>query len=492
MRLRLRLALTTLAVTAPTIVALVALDARMRHAAAEQALARIAFQHMLESGARDRCEATPATWGGTPLPAPRTGSAPPHDLPLFDHPSGPASPPPPPADGERPVRAGEPPVLFAYDALLRAANPRAPVLDEDLVEAIATRDVAAEPFTIRGPTVQVLLRMPWTTGPCTYVLARGTTGPGWLGAILPASRVWLVPVGIVIVAVLLAVGPVVGRIRKLTEAVRRSAAQGFTGSVTSPGDDEIAELGRAFDAASQEVRTQLAEKDRREQALRDYLANTTHDVMIPLTVLQAHLSTLQERAARNDPFDMSVLVSAMDEAHYLASLMHNLAIATKLDAGEPQLHRAPVDLNALVNRVMGRHRPIARQRDIALESAVPEHPVVTDADVTLLEQAVSNIVYNAIRHNRPGGHVAVLLEVIHEGRFRVRVLDDGPGIPEADLSRLVERGFRGDEARTRAPDGQGLGLHITFRVAALHDLDLRFQPSEYGGLQVDLEGYCGP
>jgi signal transduction histidine kinase len=172
----------------------------------------------------------------------------------------------------------------------------------------------------------------------------------------------------------------------------------------------------------------------------------------------------------------------------MASILHNLAVAAKLDSDEPKLQRGAVDLNALVTRVIGRHGPIARRTDVALECSVPEPPLIVEADVTMLEQAVSNVVYNAIRHNRAGGHVAVLLERCGRREWRLRVIDDGPGIPEAQLSRLVERGFRGDEARSRSPEGQGLGLHITYRVARLHQLKLVFGPSEYGGLQVDMEG----
>jgi len=110
------------------------------------------------------------------------------------------------------------------------------------------------------------------------------------------------------------------------------------------------------------------------------------------------------------------------------------------------------------------------------------------ADTTLLEQAVSNLVYNAVRHNRAGGHVAVILDQDGAQRFRLRVIDDGPGIAEAELKRLTERGYRGDEARTRAPSGQGLGLSIVQRVALLHDLTLTLRRSEYGGLAASLAG----
>jgi signal transduction histidine kinase len=215
-------------------------------------------------------------------------------------------------------------------------------------------------------------------------------------------------------------------------------------------------------------------------------------VMIPLTVLQGHLAALQAKLAAGEAIERGVVVSAMDEAHYIASILHNLAVVAKLDAGEPQLQRGPVDLNALVARVIGRHRPIARQLRVSLDSAPPDEPLTAQADVTLLEQAVSNLVYNAIRHNKAGGHVAVILEAGDDAaNFRISVVDDGPGIPAHELARITERGFRGDAARSRAPEGQGLGLHITHRVAALHGFSLTFQASEYGGLHVVLAGPRG-
>jgi signal transduction histidine kinase len=171
--------------------------------------------------------------------------------------------------------------------------------------------------------------------------------------------------------------------------------------------------------------------------------------MIPLTVLQAHLATMQEHEQEGRPRDGAILTSAMDEAHYLGALMHNLGAVAKLDAGVREPVMGAVDLNALVHRVVSRHRAIARRLDIALDFAVPDELVATAGDVTLL---------------------------------------DGPGIPADELRQLVDRGFRGNDARTRSPEGQGLGLNIALRVAELHRFTLRFGASEYGGLQVDLEG----
>ncbi|MFP2956618.1 sensor histidine kinase [Myxococcus sp. 1LA] len=210
--------------------------------------------------------------------------------------------------------------------------------------------------------------------------------------------------------------------------------------------------------------------------------------MTPLTVLQGHLSALQQRLSRGEALEPSVAGDAMGEAHYIASLVHNLAAAARLEAGQPQVQRAAVDLNAVVSRVLGRHQPIARQQRIALESGVPETAVWVHGDVTLIEQAVSNIVFNGIHHGREDGHGAVVLEHSRGQRFRLRVIDDGPGIPEEERARLLERSFRGNAARTRGIQGQGLGLHITHHVAQVHGWTLSLAPSEYGGLEVMLEG----
>ncbi|WP_053333054.1 sensor histidine kinase [Haliangium ochraceum] len=147
-----------------------------------------------------------------------------------------------------------------------------------------------------------------------------------------------------------------------------------------------------------------------------------------------------------------------------------------------------MDLNEPVGRVLARHTPIARQHQISLDGALPEPPLVAEADLTLFEQAVGNMVDNAIRHNRADGHVAVILERRPGGRFCLRVIDDGPGIPAEQLAAVIKRGARGEAARTRAPGGQGLGLHIAYRVSALHDFELSLEPSEYGGLEVAFLG----
>lgn len=510
MKLRVRLALAMLAAALPAVIALLWYDEVQHHRAAERVLFEFVSTQL--EAIHQRCDASPDTLGG-PLDARGFDGAPPPPPPLGPtgrHPLDSMPPPPPRSPFPRPphdphdgrVRA-KPAEVFGYRADFSSRNPSAPPISTALLQRISGNELAIEPLGWERDRVELLIRTAWPDGPCAYVLARGTTDPSW-GAVLPESPLWLVPLGVMLAGVLLAMAPVVRRIRQLTDEVERSASHAYASSISVTSRDEIGDLARAFDKAGSEIRRQLDDRARREEALREFLANTTHDVMIPLTVLQGHLARLRDRAARNEALEPQTIASAMNETHYMASLVHNLSAAVRLEVAEAKVHPTDVDFGAMVTRVVERHRPIAQSLNVSLDGSTPAWPVVVRADITLIEQAVSNLVYNAVRYNHPGGHVAVILEETRqapgdaaragEGKreppksFSLRVIDDGPGIPESELTKIRQRGGRGDSARTRAPEGQGLGLDIAFRVTELHGFSLVLAKSEYGGLEVALSG----
>lgn len=503
MKLRARLALTVLATAAPLLAAIGWLRADVVRRDQERALHEFALARM-ESGGRERCESDPAYF--VIAVPPRGGPA--HAAgPDDDAPGAPPAPPPP--EGRRPPAPSIPPDasgdldeptrpppgpltrLWAYAADFTSRNRSAPPLPDELKARLAAgADDAGLPYEPNGlHGRQLAVRTPWPDGPCAFVLVRRIE-PAPPGS--AAFPLWAAGglVAVVLAVVFVAAGPVVRRITQLTADVRRAAAERYAQPVAVDGGGEIAELARAFNDAGAEVRRHLDEAARREETLRAFVANTTHDVMTPLTVLHGHLAALRRRASESAA-DAEIVNAAIEEAHYLGALVHNLGAAAKLDAGDQQVHLAPLSLNDLVQRVVERHWMLASPRAIEVEFAVPEQPVWFDADVTLLEQAVANVVGNAVRYNRPGGHVAVVLGEVPDGKFSLRVIDDGPGVPDADLARLTERAFRGDDARRRNPEGTGLGLDIARRVAELHRLTLEFRRSSHGGLEVEFLGVRG-
>jgi signal transduction histidine kinase len=503
MKLRPRLALSVLAAAVPLTGAIAWIRIDIEHRAQVRAVRDMVLTSM-ESGGREACEARPESFPGEQDLFPMRGPGGKSEPPGFGPPPKPSSrrepgrkervPPPEPRSGSRSRSSGPPPPprrleMFAYDASFVSANPNAPPFPEPLIrklkEGAESADLTIDSGERKG--LQVAVRMPWGEGPCAVVLARSTRrGQTQIDSEFLEGAL-IITAG-VMGAVLLAAGPIVRRIRKLTAEVRRSAASRYTEPVGIAGQDEISQLAVAFNDAGKELRTHLSSLAKREETLRSFVANTTHDVMLPLTVLQGHLTAMRNSIDSRAQPSRETVVDALEEAHYMASLVQNLGAAVKLEAGEANVKIHPVDLNGLVERVIGRHKPVARQ--VSLDFSVPEAAAWTEGDVTLIEQAVSNVVHNAVRYNNPGGHVVVILEETGSDPplFSLRVIDDGPGISDEALARIAERSFRTDEARRRCPEGLGLGLHIAKSVAARHGFSFRISRREAGGLEVEFQG----
>lgn len=453
MKLRTRLALTLGGATVALLVLIGWAQSRWHARVRVEALAEAAV-HRMESGGRERCEANPERWPGR-----RERRV------------------------ERPAGTRfRPPRFAAYDSSLTSRNPDSPPFPPELARQLTEGRTVANARSPDGRRAQVAVKMPWSDGPCSVVLMRAKGPPPWFSgaALFPPLLVALV----VVIVALIAAGPIVRRVRQLTESVRRVGGA-TEGPIHVEGNDELAELGNAFEESRQTIREQLSSLRDREAALRNYIKNTTHDVMLPLSVLQGHLVALQQRIESGDALDANAVVPSLEEAQYLGSLLHNLNAAARLEATEGLQHEHDVDLNRLVERVVDRHRPVASRKRIALELGVPEATVTFRGDLTLLEQALGNLVQNAVRYNVAGGHVAVVLGG-SDAWWTLEVIDDGPGIPEDERERVVESSFRGSEARTRHPHGMGLGLHIVSDVARRHGLSLDLCETEGGGLTARL------
>jgi len=513
-KLAARLALTLLVTAVPLTFGLVFVRERASRVAELEALVDYARGRM-ESGGREACEDAPEDFQDPPRrPGPGRFGGPggrdplglgpgrgPDDVPLGGAgPLGGARPP-----RGRNLRAEPPPMiagpgasrfeLWAYNPDFRSDNPSAPALDADLREELASGAAfGASSFTLpaRGTLperggFQALVRMRWSEGPCALVLARridlaDTTADRFHRFVAPALLA-----GLLVLTTLFAFLPFVRRVRALKEGVQRSAASGYAEPVGARGDDELSELGNAFDAAGSAVRGQLDRLEQRDRSLREFVENTTHDVMLPLTVLQGHLSAIARRAAAGEATDPVRVREAQEEAHYLGALLENLGAAARLEADEVPLALHRMSLNRLVERAVSRQSTIARGRGVELVHALPGEEIEVLADVTLFERAVSNLVQNAVRYGREGGHVAALLE-IDGGDFVVRVLDDGPGVADDELARLAERSYRTEAARRRHPTGTGLGLSIAKEVCERHGFRFELKRAEAGGLEAVLRG----
>lgn len=257
--------------------------------------------------------------------------------------------------------------------------------------------------------------------------------------------------------------PLVRRIRRLSRAMTEVVAADFEGAVADGApEDELGEVARAFDQAAASARERLARLEHRDAVLRRALADFTHDLRTPLATLKLSASGLPASTAAS---------TMRSEFSFLEGMTDNFeAILAGADEGDV----SKVSLVELVKRVEHRFTPLAKDRGLTFEVALPDGAPAVLADGVTLERAVGNLVHNAIRF--AGGHVVLLL--FRDGdEVRLEVRDDGPGLG-AVSGRAAERGRRGEHA---AGEGFGLGLAIAEACARRFGGRLELEDVDEGG-----------
>jgi signal transduction histidine kinase len=386
--------------------------------------------------------------------------------------------------------------LDAYDGItLQSHNPASPSLDEALYRRLQT----GEPNPVRlsrfgGEHVAGLLIRTAPSGPCSLVQV--TWPPNTFRRRRPFYFLLGGALGVIAAAaalgVFFVVQPLTRRIARLRQAAGAVGSQAVGSqdayvSAADPASDELGELSSSLDRAHERIRADAARLEERQRALERYLGDIAHDLKTPISSLQIAL----EQAAKQASGETAELLrSSLRDVIYLDALTTNLRIACQLREGwNPAEGDPTVEIGDTVERVVARARYFAKNRGISLEAARPDVPVYARCHPTAAEQAITNLVENAIAYGDEGGNVAVVLETDDAKKsFTLVVADDGPGVLPAELPHLGERTFRSDEARQRDPSGSGLGLAITREICGRCGWKLGFERQEPRGLRVEIAG----
>jgi signal transduction histidine kinase len=373
---------------------------------------------------------------------------------------------------------------FAYDGESHLSrNPAAPPLDIELLDA---EPIAPDlPVAVRasGWRGGAAVMRSSARGPCAIVQTTWTPrlpAPYVVGAALPGA------LAAAALGFFFVVRPLTTRIARLRGAAERVGDAAAYVPAERDARDELGEVSASLDKAHARIVGDTERIEQRRLDLQRHLDDVTHDLRTPIASLQIALE--QAADATGDVTVRELVGSALRDAVYLGALTSNLRLASQLREGwDPLASNPSVDLCDIVTRVASRARVFARRRGIALEVAVPDGELDVRCEAVAAEQAVTNIVENAIAYGEPGGHIAVVLE--HEdATFALCVEDDGPGVAPTELPRLGERTFRSDDARQRDPRGSGLGLAITNEVCTRCGWNLSFEAADPKGLRVSIRG----
>jgi heavy metal sensor kinase len=275
-------------------------------------------------------------------------------------------------------------------------------------------------------------------------------------------------------------------VKTITQAARSIGETDLSRRLNMKSKDELGELANTFDAM-------LARLQAAFERQRQFVADASHELRTPLTIV--NLETSRATASRRSPQEYQHALSIIhSENDFMTSLVNDLLMLARMDAGQSTIEKTPLDLSDVVVETVERLTPLATRNGVTLEAGnLPETRI--DGDRQYLLQMLSNLVENAIKYTT-GDNKRVSVETgTGGGSAWVRVSDNGPGIAPEHLPHLFDRFYRVDKARTRdegtesaprSPSGSGLGLSIVQWIALAHGGDIRVESTPGSGTSFEV------
>lgn len=221
--------------------------------------------------------------------------------------------------------------------------------------------------------------------------------------------------------------------------------------------DELGRVATAFNQMAEEL-------EKQDQVRKKMVADVAHELRTPLTVMKSNLEAMLDGLL--EPSD-SELGELHDEVGRLSRMIEDLRLLSLADAGELPIIKQPVDIRQLLGMIVTRYTSLAETNNIELVIDDTAVPLEIYADSDKLQQAIRNLLENALHYTPEGGRVRVTA-VRDKLNAHISIIDTGSGIPAEELANLFDRFWRGDRSRNRHSGGSGLGLAIVQQIVELH------------------------
>ena len=290
-------------------------------------------------------------------------------------------------------------------------------------------------------------------------------------------RIQLILVAVIVIFLALMISALISMwltkpITQITRAAKRMAEGDF--SVNFKGGYSYAEmdaLAETLDYAKEEI-------GKSDQLQKEVLANVTHDLKTPLTMIKAYASMIQEISGDNPEKRTKHTQIIIDESDRLTALVNDILNISKIRSGMDMLKISTFNLSEFIHTVLERFDYLVETKGYTFERDIDDE-LFTEADMEKIEQVVYNLVGNAVNYTGEDKRIVVRLHKSEGGILRFSVTDTGKGIPEDEIKTIWDRYYRSAETHKRPIKGTGLGLSIVKTILIKHDFQFGVE-SEVG------------
>ncbi|WP_379970947.1 ATP-binding protein [Ectobacillus sp. sgz5001026] len=244
----------------------------------------------------------------------------------------------------------------------------------------------------------------------------------------------------------------------MTHATRELAKGNFKVRLNITSKDEIGELATSFNFMVEEL-------DKTEQMRKDFVANVSHEIQSPLTVIKGMSTALKDDLV--DPSEVKRYLGVMEqESERLSNLTKQLLQLSVLEAKKTVLHTSQYRLDSQLRNQLAGMQPLWMEKQLKIQIDLPKLEIV--ADQNLMSQVWINLFSNSIKYNCPNGMITITGQEMQD-ELEIVIANTGNGIPAEDLPRIFERFYKVDKSHTRTTNSYGLGLALVKRIIILHN-----------------------
>ena len=275
-------------------------------------------------------------------------------------------------------------------------------------------------------------------------------------------------------------------LQQLAITAQQLAEGDLSARVDISGKDEVAQVGLAFNEMADQLETVDMQRTELENLRRDLIAWTSHDLRTPLTSIRVRVEALNDGVLDDPETEQRYYRSILSDVMALNLLFDDMFELAQLDRVDAKLEKSLDSLEELIEECLERFQTISAERGVQLSANVGEDVDPLPLNSAKISRVLDNLISNSLRYTPKGGRIVITAD--RDGdRVIVSVEDSGPGFNEEDIPRLFEQFYRGEQARTRATGGAGLGLSIAHGVVEAHGGRIWAENVPGGGARVSFE-----
>lgn len=291
---------------------------------------------------------------------------------------------------------------------------------------------------------------------------------------------------------LLAIWMLTRNLRKILRTVRRFKDGDYQARIPDPAKGDLNVLSLTFNEMADQINSNIDKIQSVEKLRRELIANVSHDLRTPLSIMQGYIETMLMKDDDLKPEErkryLNIVLSSSEK---LSKLISQLFEYSKLEAQEITPKKEPFLIAELAQDVVVKYEMLAKEKDIKISLDSPEKVPLVYADVALVERVIQNLVDNALKFTPAGGEVSIQLAP-KEKEVVVSISDTGPGIPQKDQAFIFERFHQTEKVKEKST-GAGLGLAIAKKILDIHNSTIKVisRPNEGASFVFDLPAYQG-